>query len=116
MSLDEHTTQQEWGTLLAQERMKRKNTVHVPIATRRKQIDDQIAYYKGTLQRNLLAGITDNNEVLVRKLIELRATQTIYMLLGIEEERGYLDQSTTLEEIEHYTHDCLLLAKSIGLS
>jgi hypothetical protein len=115
MPLDEQT-QQNWSTLLAQGRMQRQNTVRVPIATRRKQIDDQINYYKGTLQRNLLAGITDNNETLVKKLIELRATQTVYILLGKEEERGYLEEQTTRYEVERYTRDCLLLAKSIGLA
>lgn len=116
MSLDESTTQQEWSTLLQKERLQRQNTVRVPIATRRKQIDEQISYYKGTLQRNLLAGITDNNKMLLKKLIELRATQTVYILLGKEEERGYLEEHTTRYEVERYTRDCLLLAKSIGLS
>jgi hypothetical protein len=116
MSLDEHTTQQEWSALLQKERLQRQNTLRVPIATRRKQIDEQIAYYKGMLQRNLLASITDNNETLLKKLIELRAIQTVYILLGKEEERGYLDEQTTQYEVEQYTRDCVLLAKSIGLS
>ncbi len=116
MPLDEQTTQEKWSALLQKERLQHQNTVRVPIATRRKQIDEQIAYYKGTLQRNLLAGMTDNNETLVKKLIQLRATQTIYILLGKEEERGYLDEQTTRYEVEQYTRDCLLLAKSIGLS
>lgn len=116
MSLDEHTTQQEWSALLQKERLQRQNTLRVPIAVRRKQIDEQIAYYKGILQRNLLAGITDNNETLLKKLIELRAIQTVYILLGKEEERGSLDTQTTQQEVERYTRDCILLAKSIGLS
>ncbi len=111
-----NTTQQDWSTVLQKERLQRQNTVRVPIATRRKQIDDQINYYKGTLQRKLLAGITNNNETLVKKLIELRATQTVYILLGKEEERGYLEEQTTRYEVERYTRDCLLLAKSIGLA
>lgn len=103
------TTQQDWSALLQKEKMQRQQTLRVPIATKKKQIDDQILYYKGILQRNLLANIKTGNENIVKKLIELRASQTVYILLAKEEEQGYLDATETAKEVERYAQDCLKL-------
>ena len=109
-------THQHWSNLLAKTKMQHQNTLRVPIATRRKQIDDQITYYKNLLTHNLQTDTSADNESIVKKLIDLRATQTMYILRTIEEERGFLDTQTTQSEVQRYTRDCLMLAHSIGLS
>jgi hypothetical protein len=116
MSLPKQT-QQDWSLALQKTKQQRQHALRVPIATRKKQIDDQIIYYKNELEKN----ITDTNdpavtENLFNTLIRLRATQTIYTLLSLEEQHGYMDTNTTNQELTKYTKDCVLLAHSLGLS
>lgn len=110
-------TQHDWSLALQKNKQQRQHTLRVPIATRKKQIDDQITYYKKELEKN----ITDNNEPTVtedlfKKLVALRASQMIYNLLSLEEQHGYMDADTTDQELAKYTKECILLAHSIGLT
>lgn len=116
MSLPEQT-QHDWSLALQKTKQQRQHTLRVPVATRKKQIDDQIIYYKSLLERNLLSDNDQTiNEDLFKKLVALRASQTVYTLLSLEEQQGYMDAYTTDQELAKYTKECVLLAHSIGLT
>lgn len=107
--------EQTWKQLLDTERQRAAQSTRIPLATRQKQIEDQITYYKQVLQQMLDQHQTPSElSPIAEKLISLRAQQTVYILLDTEKTLGSLPNAYIQAEVSAYTQDCVTLLQGIS--
>lgn len=95
-----------WASALTEARKRSTERSRVPLALRKKQTAEELAYRKDQLAEHSKAGDATKVEADLRALVRLRAKQFALTAEESRAERGGMTEEQIAEEIRRYYDDC----------
>ncbi len=105
--------EQQWAKALQSAKHQSRQLGATPLAIQKKQNQEELTYYKGQLLRQVRAGDRAGVSETWKRLLKLRARQTVIALANLRSLYGQIEPTALQKEVEKYYRDCASLGASL---
>lgn len=102
----------QWSIALKKGKQQADKQAQVPLDIQKKQLTEEMTYYKTKLRQNLKAGHIPDVEKTLKTLMELRGKQVGVKLQAVEKKFGTLPKEYIKYYCQQYIKDCTGLVAS----
>ena len=104
--------ERQWAVALKKSQIKNKQTKTVPIDVWKKQVQEEMNYFKTELKKYIQVKNENKIKEILEKLFSLRAEQMLINLRKEKETKGFYKDKFAQQEMVNYVKDCQKLIQA----